>query len=235
MNIYGHLYTGPGNQSNVVQIGPNGTVGDLAWHATNSGIEGNGTSASWWQPTFNLTFPAVAAPAWAGNVLPSVTTTGPYAGYIVIPQAGAISNYVVNTLPSSPLYVVGRASVWVKGSASLGVTIANTNNASLVLYVGAATGGGDVLTTSGSGTLNDPGYARNLQIYGLPSLNSIDMHGNAGWAACIYAPNADIVAGGGGNSVQDSVGAVVARSFSLKGRFNFHYDESLKFDGPAAF
>ncbi|MDB6110573.1 MAG: hypothetical protein JWR69_2323, partial [Pedosphaera sp.] len=210
MAICGHLYTGPGNQSNVVQMGPYGTVGDLAWRATNTGIEGNGTFTNWWQQTFSSTFPAVAAPTWVGNALPSVTTTGPYAGYIVIPQAGANSNYAVSILPSTPLYVVGPAQVWVKGSASLGVIIATTNGARLTLYVGTTTGIGDSITLAGNNNtvLNQPGYARKLQIFGLPSLTSLDLHGNAGWTACIYAPNTDIIAGAGGNNVQDCTGAV---------------------------
>ncbi|MDB6110574.1 MAG: hypothetical protein JWR69_2324 [Pedosphaera sp.] len=232
--IYGHLFTGPGAEADVVQMGPHGTVGDLAWAASNEGIEGDGTPTSWWQTNFNVTFPTLRAPTFSGTALPAVTTTGVYAGFIVIPQGSGISNFVVTLLPSSPIWVVGNATLWVKGSALASIRIAATNNASLDLYVGTTSGNGDTISILGTGgsNLNQPGYARNLRIFGLPSLNAIDMHGNAGWAACVYAPNADVLAGGAGNNVQDAAGALVVRSFTLKGHFNLHYDESLKANGP---
>ncbi|MDB6111530.1 MAG: hypothetical protein JWR69_3280 [Pedosphaera sp.] len=230
--IYGHLSTGPGSVETQVQMGPHGTVGEIAWAASHDGIENDGTPTSWWSPTFNVTLPSLPAPTFTGTGLPSQTTTGAYSGYIVIPQAG-ISNYVVAALPSTPLYIVGKASVWVKGSASVAVTIATTNKAQLDLYVGNTIGSGDSISLAGSSTstLNQPGYARNLRIFGLPSCTTINMNGNAGWTACVYAPDADVSGGGGGNNVQDTGGALVCRSLSLRGHWNFHYDESLKSDG----
>lgn len=230
--INGHLFTGPGTATDVVQLGPHGTVGDAAFSASNTGIEGLGTATSWWQANFNVTFPTVKAPTFSGNVLPPVTTTGTYAGFIVIPQGG-VSDYISVIDPGKPLCITGPTTLWVKSSLALGVTIAPTNNASLILYVGTANGAGDSLTLlSGIGTMNQPGYARNLQIYGLPSLNSIDMHGNAGWTATVYAPQGDVMVGGGGNNVQETTGAIVCRGLMLKGHWRFHFDESLKLNGP---
>jgi choice-of-anchor A domain-containing protein len=71
-----------------------------------------------------------------------------------------------------------------------------------------------------------------LGIYGLPSCTSIDLHGNAAFTGTIYAPQADYVFGGGGNNTQDMIGALVANSCKLNGKANFHYDESLKRNGP---
>ena len=112
------------------------------------------------------------------------------------------------------------------------IVIAPTNNARLILYVGTATGSGDSVTLGGSATANQPGYARNLQIFGLPSLNTMDLHGNAGWNATVYAPDADFTGGGGGNNTQDTQGSLVCRSFTAGGNWNFHFDESLKVNGP---
>jgi choice-of-anchor A domain-containing protein len=80
--------------------------------------------------------------------------------------------------------------------------------------------------------MNSPGYAKNFQIYGLPSLTSVSFHGNAGFVGTIYAPEADMTGGGGGNNVQDTSGAMVVKSVTLNGHWNFHYDQSLKTFGP---
>ncbi|MDB6019058.1 MAG: hypothetical protein JWR19_3547 [Pedosphaera sp.] len=228
--IYGHLITGFGDESTVVHIGPNGSVGDFSWIASNIGIEGDGTADSWWQPGFYATLPDVKIPT---SIPPWWVFT-----WSALPAADSHGNTVLNggnysTTSSSVgnLLITGPTTLWVQGSASLGVTIAGTNG-SLMLYVGKDTGSGDTITLSGNGTMNTPGYARNLQIYGLPSLTSIDMHVNASWIAAIYAPKADVFLGGGGNSTQDAAGAIVCKSLSLMGHFNFHYDESLKTNGP---
>ena len=123
--------------------------------------------------------------------------------------------------------------LWVQGSMTLpSIVIAPTNNASLTLYAGTMTGSGDSISLGGSSIVNQPGYARNLQIYGLPSLNTISMSGNSGWNACVYAPDADFSGGGGGSNTQDSQGSMVCRSYSATGHWNFHFDQSLLTNGP---
>ena len=64
------------------------------------------------------------------------------------------------------------------------------------------------------------------------SLTSLALSGNGGWTGLIYAPYADMNAGGGGNTIQDVIGAIVVKNITLKGHWNFHYDESLKVNGP---
>jgi hypothetical protein len=59
------------------------------------------------------------------------------------------------------------------------------------------------------------------------------MSGNAGWTGVIYAPNADMTGSGGGNNSQDICGAIVAKTITLNGHWNFHYDESLKAGGAS--
>jgi hypothetical protein len=225
-SIYGHLRTGPGSASNNVQLGPNGMVGALDWSPTGSpAIEGLGTPQSWWLPNFRVSLPDVATPSFVGLALP-----GAINGYITL-NGG---NYIYSTSwsGSSPFMITAPTTLWVKGSVSgLNVVFAGTN-ASLVLYVGRPATAGDTLSLAGNGTLNSPGYARNLQIFGLPSLTSINMQGNAAWTACIYAPNATAICGGGGNNTQDAAGAIVAKGITLNGHWDFHYDESLKATGP---
>ncbi|MDB6019063.1 MAG: hypothetical protein JWR19_3552 [Pedosphaera sp.] len=222
--INGHLHTGPGSFETQVQMGPQGTVGDTTFSASNSGIQGDKTASSWWAPDFNVTFPEVKTPTFTGQNLPPAVN-----GYITLSSG----NYTTTSASLGNLLITGPVTLWVQGSASIGITIATTNNAnaSLILYVGKATGSGDTITLAGSNAINSPGYARNLQIYGLPSLTSIDMHGNAAINAAIYAPDADLVGGGGGSNTQDTQGSLVVKSVSLNGKWNFHYDESLKSNG----
>ncbi|MDB6019059.1 MAG: hypothetical protein JWR19_3548 [Pedosphaera sp.] len=218
--INGHLHTGPGSLETQLQIGPHGTVGDITFAASNSGIQGDGTSSSWWAPDFNGGFYEVKAPTFTGTALPAPDSHGN-----TVLNGGTYTT--TSSTIVSKLVVTGPTTLWVQGSASLGVTIAGTN-ASLILYVGKATGTGDSISLSGNGTMNTPGYARNLQIYGLPSLTSIDLHGNMAINAAIYAPNAAMVNGGGGTNTQNSVGSIVVKSMTLVGKWNFHYDENLK-------
>jgi hypothetical protein len=231
--IDGHLYTGPGGLSTDVQMGPNGSVGSTSWTASNTGVEGSGTGSSYWQPTFNVNFPDVAAPA-PGVSLPAPLASGPFSGYVSIPQGAAITSYTAASGFSTALLITGPTTLWVQGSMTLpSIVIAPTNNATLTLYVGTTTGSGDSISLGGSSLVNQPGYARNLIIYGLPSLNSISMSGNAGWNACVYAPDADFSGGGGGSNTQDSQGSLVCRSFTASGHWNFHFDQSLLTNGPS--
>jgi len=202
-------------------------VGAWDWTPTgNPQIEDLGTPTSWWLPNFRISPPDVATPIFAGLGLP-----GPSNGYITL--NGGNYTWSTNWFGSTPFMVTVPTTLWVKGSLTgLNVVFAGTN-ASLILYVGRPTGSGDTLTLAGNGTLNSPGYARNLQIFGLPSLTSISLSGNLAWTACIYAPNAVATAGGGGNNTQDASGAIVVKSITLNGHWNFHYDESLKVNGPA--
>jgi hypothetical protein len=218
MSIYGHVYTGPGTSQSDVQIGANGAVGDLAWNASNSGIE-----PGYWVGNFNIAIPDVIAPTFPGMALPAPTN-----GKIVL-NGG---NYTAPSGgPTSPLVITASTTLWVQGSFSpVGILI--TNGGSLVLYVGKATGSGDSLNLLGNGTINQPGLATNLQMYGLPSLTSLSLSGFAGFIGVIYAPEADFSGGGGSNNALDSSGSLVVNSVTLSGHWNFHYDESLQATGP---
>ena len=219
-NIWGHVYTGPGTVQSAVQVGSQGAVGDAAWNASNSGIE-----TGFWSGDFNVNIPDVPTPTFAGGVLP-VAKSG------VINIVGG--NYIAASDPGAALNITGPTTLWIQGSFSpAGITIATTNNASLILFVGRATGSGDSMSFAGNTTVNQPGYAANLQFYGLPSLTSISIHGNGGFIGTIYAPEADMTGGGGGNNTQDTAGAMVVNSCSLNGHWNFHYDERLAAVGPS--
>jgi hypothetical protein len=220
-NVWGKVYTGPGTSQSSVQIGPNGVVGDLTWDASHTGIESNH-----WSGDFNMNIPDVSAPATGTNALPA-----PVGGNVVL-KGGNYTIPITDPNLSKPIVVLSNTTLWVQGSFSPGgITI--SNNANLVLYVGRTSGTGDSLSLGGNGTINQPGYASQLQFYGLPSLTSISMSGNAGFIGTIYAPEADASFSGGGNNTADTSGSIVCNSITMNGHWNWHYDENLKVNGPA--
>jgi hypothetical protein len=220
-NIYGHVMTGPGTAQSSVQVGSQGAVGTAAWQAAG----GTGIEPGFWSGDFNVSIPDVPTPTFVGASLPVAV------GGTITLNGGP---YTTTTSPGSPLYISGPTTLWIQGSFSpAGITIATTNNASLILFVGRASGSGDSMSFAGNTTINQPGYANNLQFYGLPSLTSISINGNGGFIGTIYAPEADMSGGGGGNNVQDTAGAMIVKSCSLNGHWNFHYDEHLAAVGPS--
>ncbi|HZV36183.1 MAG TPA: hypothetical protein VFB72_16525 [Verrucomicrobiae bacterium] len=215
-DIYGTAYTGPGTLAHLVEIGPRGSVGGTNWIGSGTyGIE-----AGHWKTNLSTVAPDVVAP----NTNGWFTSFPPATNGSIVLNGG---NYVVTNLPDPLIVSNATATVWVNSSnaVSLGVTI--TNGGHLILYVGQSTGTGTALGWSGQGTCNFPGYAANLQIYGLPSLTSIDFSGNVDWIATVYAPEAVLKVGGGGTFVQDTSGQITANSLILRGHWNFHYDQSL--------
>ena len=219
-NIYGHVYTGPGTAQSAVQVGPNGAVGDLAWNAGSSGIEPN-----YWAGNFNTAIPDVPTPTFVGGALPA-----PVSGTITL-NGG---NYTVTAAgaPSSALLITGPTTLWVQGSFSV-PSIIITNNGSLVLYVGRASGSGDSLSLAGNTVYNQHGLAANFELFGLPSLTGISLAGNGGFNGAIYAPEANFTGGGGGNNPLDSSGSLIVNSVKLNGHWNFHYDEHLSSAGAS--
>jgi hypothetical protein len=224
-NIYGHLFTGPGSAANQVQIGPNGSVGP-------PGTPGGNIAPGWWSPTFNVSFPDAPAPNSPNpyiGLAPIVISGRTYLfGGTKYTWNGANNNYfnAGTLIVNGP----GVSTLWVQGSMYFG-NIVLTNGGSLVLYVGTTTGTNNWITDTGNSAVNQPGLARNIQIYGLHSLNWIDLHGNAGFNATVYAPEANLTVGGGGNNLQNCSGAFVAKNISLNGHLLFHYDEPLGYLG----
>ena len=210
-NIYGHLDTGPGGAATV---GKNGYAGPLP--QLGSGIQ-PGYSAD----DMNMVFPPVVLP------------DGAYF-WTSIPANGTITNsgnyYTVGIFNSLTINAT-NVTIYVNGNISLsgGSAITVGSQASRVtLYVSGST-----ISMSGNATINNlTQRAGVLGVYGLPSLTSIDFGGNAAFTGTIYAPQADFQFGGGGNNTYDYVGSLVAHSAKLNGHANFHYDESLKRNGP---
>ena len=144
-------------------------------------------------------------------------------------------DYSTDTIDGKIL-VLGKARVYVSGDISL------TGQESITITPGLATSpnrftiyaAGANVKLTGNGVINQTGDAKNFYLYGLPTNKEIDISGNGTFAGVIYAPDAKLHMGGGGNNTQDFVGAAVVGSVKMNGHFKFHYDESLSKSGPAS-
>ncbi len=218
--VRGKLETGPGGS---YAIG-NGTVGDLNWNVK-GGIE-----PGYLKNDFNMLFRDVDPPFSSGlPLLPVLVGTNTY-----ILSTG---NYYVSgdfTLNNGEtLYVAGNAKLYVTGNVNMksanGSFISIADGASLKLYVGTSSG---PAVSAQMTQVNTPGVAGTFQYYGLPSNNSISWSGNNVYIGTVYAPAADFTAGGGGSTPLDFQGSCVVSNLNLNGHFSFHYDESLRRNGP---
>lgn len=217
-DIRGTLYSGPNGS---YTIGPNGTVGDLAWPS------GGGMQPGHYKNDFNLDFPdvlppyAIALPPASGQVGGTnyawVLDNG---NYLYGDSAGA------KFKTGDKILVTGRARVYVTGDFNMagGSSIVIAPGASLQLYVAGAN------TTIA--TLNNAGNCATFTYFGLPSNTSLTLVGNDVFLGSIYAPSANFSLGGGGNNNLDFQGACAVNTIVMNGHFNFHFDENLKRKGP---
>lgn len=210
-NIYGHVQTGPGGTSTV---GHNGYVGPLPQN-------GSGIQPGYSSDDMNVVFAPVSLPGGASS-----WQSVPYNQ--VITNSG---NYYMFNIHDDLAINASNVTIYVFNSISLSsseaITI-GTNASHVTMYVG-----GPYISTTGNATINNlTQNAEVFGIYGLKTLTSINFGGNAAFTGTIYAPQAAFQFGGGGNNTYDFVGALVAYSCKLNGHANFHYDESLKRNGP---
>ena len=87
---------------------------------------------------------------------------------------------------------------------------------------------------AGNAAVNTTYDALRMRIYGLPTCTSVSFSGNAEFTGTLYAPSADLRFNGGGSDRADFMGAAIVGSAQLNGHFEFHYDENLGRNGPAA-
>jgi hypothetical protein len=120
---------------------------------------------------------------------------------------------VLNT--NVTLYITGDFSM--VGSSELIIA----PGCSLRIYVG-----GNV-SLAGSGIFNYTSDASAFSLFGLPGCTDLAISGNASFTGVVYAPNANITLNGSGSTIYDVVGALVGKTATVNGHFQFHYDEAL--------
>ena len=81
---------------------------------------------------------------------------------------------------------------------------------------------------NGSSTLNNSAWAGALQIYTSTSGTCVcDIASTGQMLACLYAPNASLVASGAGSGGM-MIGRYVANTITVSGKLDFHYDQALQ-------
>jgi hypothetical protein len=136
-------------------------------------------------------------------------------------------NYQLDSGLDGNILVLGNASVSVSSVCNVtGLTIEWGKH--LNLYCNAPSA---ILT--GNSTANSDGTANSFAFWGTTNCTSITLNGNASFTGTIYAPSADFVMNGSGNTTVDFIGASITKTARLNGRFNFHYDEALNNYGPS--
>ena len=225
-DIYGKLKTGP---SGSYSIG-NGSVGDLTWNVSGQ------IQPGWYANDFNMDFHDVDPPYTSG-IDPTLPTTKVNVGTNTYVLLGGLNYYYNGDFTmnqNETLYVAGsNTTLYVTGNFNMksqnACYISLAPGATLKLYVGTVS---DSAVSAALTQVNTGGNAASFTYYGLPSNNSLIWNGNNNFIGTIYAPEADVALGGGGSSVLDYQGSIVANSASLNGHFNVHYDEALRSNGP---
>ncbi len=204
--IFGHVATGEGGS---VALDDSGYVGPRPQ-------TGMGLQPGYFSSDMDLGFPEVRLPAgasdWqkvsANNV---ITNSGCY-------WMAGISNSLTIDASNVTIYVAGNISLVVPQNITI-----STNANRVVLYVA-----GPVIDFHGIGNVNNRLLkAATFSLYGLPTLDRIDISGNAAFVGMIYAPQTSFEIGGGGNNTQDFIGSLMVKSILLNGKTGFHFDESL--------
>jgi hypothetical protein len=208
--VYGHVDTGPGGNT---AISKNGSVGSVSWvDADTSGIE-----PGYSQDDMNVTFADVTVPSTNWTSLPNnanITNSGAY-------TMNQINDNITIGNGTNLMNVILYLTNGISFNGSRALTIGT--NAYVTIYAGGVIADGG----NGKGQINNSTqHASQLIILGLPSLTSINLHGNGAFWGAIYAPSAVVAFKGGGNT-GGFYGALTAYSIVMTGNSTFSYDESL--------
>lgn len=122
--------------------------------------------------------------------------------------------------------ILGNSTI----TANTNVTVVTTGvsvNGALKIPVGSTLTiySSGAVTTQGNGGIDNKNGAAALQII-CSSAARVDISQKTTLYGCIYAPNAEITANGGGSS-PEFVGAMVGHTVKTSSKMAFHYDESL--------
>jgi hypothetical protein len=209
--IYAHVETG---EESALSMRSTACVGSIPFHSN----PGKGIEEGWHRSTTSSEFSDIEAPP--GGIVP--TRTG---GTYVFTNANAIYN--TDVLQGSLLVKATNVTVKVNRDFRPNDIVIEVG-ASINLYVNA----GDVAL---SGINNKNLRAETFMYYGLPGNQAISMQGNASFCGVLFAPNATLSIGGGGNDEIDFLGAIIARIVTVNGKMTFHFDEAVTRLGSRGF
>jgi hypothetical protein len=189
-------------------------------------IQANGSVSGGVTKDFNVEFEDVVLPQVSWTQVPKLSSPlAPVIDGISYPYVltGINGNWIDSL--SDNVYVPSNTVVTLKLTGN-----ANPSNirvaGKLILYMDGAS------FTLGSSEMVDNGNAANFSYYGTTNNTQFKMSGNAAFTGTLYAPEADITLGGGGNNDYDVVGAIIGNTITMNGHFHFHFDENLLANGP---
>jgi hypothetical protein len=212
--VYGTVNVGPGGTISV----SGGAVGDVAWNASNTGIE-----PGWTNNNMNVAFPSNAPPSGGPYFAPLVTSVGG-SNITYLPTGTYQMSSFTSSSSTKPMIVTGNAILYVTGDFTVSGSgyVWIMPGASLTLYAGGTT------IFSGGGVVNGTGLASNFSLIGLSSNTQITYSGSAAFIGTINAPQANFTL----TSVAGWLGAGTANSVNIIGGAQVHYDENLARVGP---
>jgi hypothetical protein len=211
-----------------VIIGPNGYVGPSLTPSPGV-IDPNSVAGN-----FTANLPNATAPTPT-----TINSPGAISGNTTLPAGGDNINVSDNTYYYSVPSVTEQNKTLTIAAGKKVVLIITAAAGSQALKLGGGSGaisisaGGNLavytagnIDCSGQGIANaNGGTPTSMQIYGTATATgqSVNIVGNGGVSAVVYAPNADVSIKGNG----DVFGAVVGNTVTMTGGGAFHYDLSL--------
>lgn len=207
--VYGHAYTGAG--SSVYTTG-SASVGSTSYVPT-PGIESN-----WSASTMNTYVPkAPSAPAATYFPLPSAVSN-----LYTLSGFGSTNCYRVpdgtNLSGGAEILITnGTVVLDCTGSFSISGSLVISPNSALEAFLNGQT------TLSGSGVVNETGFATNCAWYGSTNCTRLTISGSSNFIGTIDAPQAHISY----SSSATFIGAAIGKSFTDSDGAAIVYDESL--------
>ena len=215
-DIYGTASTGPGG---TVKMGKNGSVGPTFVSSDRADTVAAGVAKGWIRNDFKADVPAVTLPTG----LSSAANLGNISGNWGFYGSGDYRANGISLSSGDTVTFNGNTRIYVTGNISI------SGNAKIVIAPGCTLeiyAAGSV-AIAGNGVVNTGNTATSCQFYGLPTSTSWSLSGNGVWVGTVYAPQADLSLNGGGAN-GDMSGSIVAKSITLNGQVQFHYDEALR-------
>jgi hypothetical protein len=203
--VKGYVATDTGT----VTTSGNASVGDRNWNS-------KGIQPGHFTNNFTMSTPSVVAPFPSADAPGTDTVNGTNYDYVL--EGG---DYMATNLASSvyggTMIVTESSTLYLTGTINLN-KIVFAPDVQLDLYVGGSTISFAPVIVGAT--------APQFTVFALPSCSSFSLNNGTIFTGLIYAPDTALSANG---NAQLS-GAIVGKTFSCNGTFNFHYD--LAFNKP---
>lgn len=214
--IYGMAAVGAGG---TVTTSGSAAVGDTNWNASHSGVETN-----WARNDANVQINSIGTPdysSWQSSVfiLPGRVNGTNYTMVLTNNNYYYLGDLVASSQSAQPMCVVGNVNLYVSGKFTVSGSgfVYLAPGATFTLYVGGT------YTVSGGGIMNSTQLPSSLTVYGLSTCTTATYSGSASFVGVLNAPFADFTDSGSA----DAFGSFTAKTITISGGGNVHYDEAL--------